>query len=400
MSILNKNKVIENKEVVVNSKEEIEIDSILNDGLEHFSTVQAKLLNNWKRKLKSNEDLISAVERYFKSKKLSEHVVKDLSRRFMLYIDGYHILEDLINDESISDIKILAHDNIRIKKYGDRYASDVKFKSKDECNRFINLVAVKNEVNLSRANAEQTFTDKDTNSKFRLRFTILTKHVNSNELPFLHVRKIPKKKYTEDQLIKFKLFNEDQSEYLKNKIINGDMVIFTGKGASGKTTMMNHFLDKIPHNKAGLIIQENDELFTYTHPEMLFQNILSNGGEGKIQYTLKDLSIKGLLIDLDYFGIGEIKGDEAISLLIAANTGHKCITGVHGNSATEAMNKLIDYMMWGSRYSREELCRMFKNMDVTICYMKDFNTNEISNIVGYDEETKDFIYDIIKFENK
>ncbi|MBS5308902.1 ATPase, T2SS/T4P/T4SS family, partial [Clostridium sp.] len=187
-------------------------------------------------------------------------------------------------------------------------------------------------------------------------------------------------------------FTNEQNDYLIKKLEEGNLILFTGKGASGKTTMMNYLIDQISHQKSGLAIQENDELFSNTHPEMIFQHVVTNKGEGKIQYLLKDLAVNGLLIDLDWFIIGEIKGGEAMYLMVAANTGHQCMASVHGNSAIEAMDKLIDYMTWESRYSKEELCSMFKHMDITIGYCKDFKLAEITNIKGYDEEKKEFKY--------
>ena len=254
------------------------------------------------------------------------------------------------------------------------------------------MVAATNEINLSRINAMQTFLDKDSNDKFRLRFNISTEYINSNDLPLLQIRKIPKKKYTKEQLIELGLFTNEQNDYLIKKLEEGNLILFTGKGASGKTTMINYLIDQISHQKSGLAIQENDELFSDTHPEMIFQHVVTNKGEGKIQYLLKDLAVNGLLIDLDWFIIGEIKGGEAMYLMVATNTGHQCMASVHGNSAIEAMDKLIDYMTWESRYSKEELCSMFKHMDITIGYCKDFKLAEITNIKGYDEEKKEFKY--------
>lgn len=70
---------------------------------------------------------------------------------------------------------------------------------------------------------------------------------------------------------------------------------------------MNALIEHIPHDKSGLVIQENEELFSNTHPDLMFQHIVSAHGEGKIKYDLKDLSRNGLLVDLDYFIIGEIR---------------------------------------------------------------------------------------------
>ena len=370
----------------------VNYDKIYDDCVEHFTTVKAGDLNKWKRKIKPTEEFRKSVKRFFTGKGLNDKEAEELTDRFIKSIEGYQILEELINDESISDIKVLSFDNIRVKRNGKRESTNIKFKDNDEYKKFIKVVAATNEINLSRINAMQTFLDKDSNDKFRLRFNISTEYINSNDLPLLQIRKIPKKKYTKEQLISFGLFTNEQSEYLIRKLQEGNMILFTGKGASGKTTMMNYLLDQISHDKAILAIQENEELFSETHPEFIPQHVVINKGEGKIQYTLKDLAINGLLIDLDWFIIGEIKGGEAMYLMVAANTGHQCMASVHGNSAIEAMDKLIDYMTWESRYTKEELCSMFKHMDITIGYCKDFKLAEITNIKGYDEEKKEFKY--------
>ena len=388
-----KNKINSYSELSTELKESnVNYDKIYDDCVEHFTTVKAGDLNKWKRKIKPTEEFRKSVKRFFTGKGLNDKEAEELTDRFIKSIEGYQILEELINDESISDIKVLSFDNIRVKRNGKRESTNIKFKDNDDYKKFIKVVAATNEINLSRINAMQTFLDKDSNDKFRLRFNISTEYINSNDLPLLQIRKIPKKKYTKEQLIELGLFTNEQNDYLIKKLEEGNLILFTGKGASGKTTMINYLIDQISHQKSGLAIQENDELFSDTHPEMIFQHVVTNKGEGKIQYLLKDLAVNGLLIDLDWFIIGEIKGGEAMYLMVAANTGHQCMASVHGNSAIEAMDKLIDYMTWESRYSKEELCSMFKHMDITIGYCKDFKLAEITNIKGYDEEKKEFKY--------
>ena len=388
-----KNKINSYSELSTELKESnVNFDKIYDDCVEHFTTVKAGDLNKWKRKIKSTEEFRKSVKRFFTGKGLEDKEAEELTDRFIKSTEGYQILEELINDESISDIKVLSFNNIRVKRNGKRESTNIKFKDNDDYKKFIKVVAATNEINLSRINAMQTFLDKDSNDKFRLRFNISTEYINSNDLPLLQIRKIPKKKYTKEQLIELGLFTNEQNDYLIKKLEEGNLILFTGKGASGKTTMINYLIDQISHQKSGLAIQENDELFSDTHPEMIFQHVVTNKGEGKIQYLLKDLAVNGLLIDLDWFIIGEIKGGEAMYLMVAANTGHQCMASVHGNSAIEAMDKLIDYMTWESRYTKEELCSMFKHMDITIGYCKDFKLAEITNIKGYDEEKKEFKY--------
>lgn len=388
-----RNKINNYSELSTELKESnVNFDKIYDDCVEHFTTVKAGDLNKWKRKIKSTEEFRKSVKSFFTGKGLKDKEAEELTDRFIKSTEGYQILEELINDESISDIKVLSFNNIRVKRNGERESTDIKFEDNDDYKKFVKMVAATNEINLSRINAKQTFTDKDSNAKFRLRFTINTEHINSNELPLIHVRKHPKKKYTKEQLIDLGVFTNEQIEYLEKKLETDNMVLFTGKGGSGKTTIMNYLIDQISHQKAGVVIQENDELFSNTHPEMIFQHIVTNNGEGKIQYTLKDLAVNGLLIDVDWIIIGEIKGGEAMYFMVAANTGHQCMASVHGNSAIEAMDKLIDYITWESRYSQEEIAKMFRYMDITVGYCEDFKLAEITNIKGYDVEKKEFKY--------
>ena len=100
--------------------------------------------------------------------------------------------------------------------------------------QFVQLIAVKNSTNLSDLNAVQTFTDKDSNPDFILRFTITTEFVNSEAVPYVHIRKISRHKYRLGELIAFGMMSHEQAVYLKDKVIESGGILFTGKGASGK----------------------------------------------------------------------------------------------------------------------------------------------------------------------
>lgn len=386
--------VIASQPKVELKRNKIDINIMLDEVLQHFINNKPKTLMNVQRGINSKESLLKEVENFLKQKKISEEQIKEVKERFGKYIWGYHILEDLINDPTISDIKIIGSENIRIKRLGKRMTSDVKFSSNEELKRFISVVAIKNKTNISDINAIQKFTDKDSNKDFILRFNIATEYVNSVNNPYLHIRKVPKDKYSKEQLIKLGLATKEQMDYLVNEIKNGNGVIFTGKGASGKTTLMNVLLDEIPHDKSGLVIQEAEELFSKTHPDLMFQKVRLSKGEGKIEYTLKDLAINGLLTDLDYFIIGEIKGGEALYFLNASYTGHRVMASVHGTNSTEAINKLVDYMKYESDYSRTDLLKMVKSLG-TVVFLKDFSVQEISEIVGFNDKKQELEYNMV-----
>lgn len=123
-----------------------------------------------------------------------------------------------------------------------------------------------------------------------MRFTVITEFLTSHGLPYLHIRKIAKDKISMQKLLELDMFDEKVMKYLINKAKNANGILFTGKGASGKTTVMNALLDEIPFDKSGLVIQENEELFSKVHPDLMFEHIITNSGESKVQYTLPRLS--------------------------------------------------------------------------------------------------------------
>lgn len=84
-----------------------------------------------------------------------------------------------------------------------------------------------------------------------------------------------------EYLINAGMMDITTANYLIEQAKSARGILYTGKGASGKTTLMNELLEYIPVYRSGLTIQENEELFSDTHPDMMFQHIVINRGEGK-----------------------------------------------------------------------------------------------------------------------
>lgn len=375
----------------VTKQSETAADKLFDEIVDYFTRVEKKTIHMVNRELVDKSVLNQMVVKYLADKQLKEEQIEETVKMFDAYVFGYHILEPLVNDDMISDIKIIRYDIVRIKKNGKRMTSNIRFKDNGELNRFVEYVAIRNKINISDINAVQTFTDKHSNPKFILRFNICTPYVNSVPNSYLHIRKVSKVKRGMDYLISAGMMDAATAAYLMEQARTARGILFTGKGASGKTTLMNELLEYIPAYRSGLAIQENEELFSDTHPDMMFQHIVMNRGEGKIQYSLQDLARNGLLLDLDYFIIGEIKGGEALYFLNAAYTGHQCWASVHGVSSTEAIDKLADYVKYESDYSKTDVIRMLKTLEV-IVFMEDFKVKEISEIVGFSEATQTLIY--------
>lgn len=374
------------------SKDSVErdINDIVDEVIDYFTIAEPIRLNMLERGKLKKEIFVDEVKNYIAKIEHDKDLQELVFKGFSSFVWSYDILDELIADKDISDIKVYDYNHIRVKRLGKREDCNLAFRSERHYIKFVEHVALKNKVSISDQNAAQNFVDKESCTEAILRFNVTTGFINSSGKPVLHIRKIPKTKLTKQELINLGFFDEKTAKYLEKRIEEGEGFLFCGKGASGKTTCMNYLIDLIPSYYSGLVIQENEELFS-NHPDMAFEHTVTNRGEGKIEYTLQDLARNGLLTDIDFFIIGEIKGGEALYLLNAVYTGARGWASVHGASATEAMKKLVDYIKYNSDYTQEEALQMLLHLN-TVVFMENFHVKEITEVIGYDEQKGDLIY--------
>lgn len=318
---------------------------------------------------------------------------EELLERFEQYIFGYSRLSPLIDDRSISDIRVVSHDNIRVKRKGSRTDARIAFQSEREYRQFIDYVATKNQVNISNMNAIQRFTDTESHPDFILRFTVSMPLVNTYKEPYLCIRKVPRDFPEMKDLIACDMMDGETARLLVRRFRQGSTLI-CGGNSSGKTTLLNALKETLPDNMAILVAQQADELTTKYHPDMMFLHSLPGSGESQVNYDLKNISIAGLTMDVDFFIIGEVKGAEALYLLNAAYTGQLCAATIHAPSADRAPNKLVDYAMYDSRYSRDELMKMMDCFQ-TLVFMEHYRVKQVYEGKGWDEEARELRYERI-----
>lgn len=309
---------------------------------------------------------------------------------FEKYLWGYYRLDTLIRDKDISDIKCYEYNRITAKRNGELEVSDISFDDEADYRRFVQMVATKNEKNLSAINAKVKFTDYQSDEDFILRFNVMSGWLQTNNQPFIHIRKDPKEKLYLDDLIRLGFMTPEQKKYFSDKAKTAKGIYICGKGSVGKTKFFNALLEEADKKKSGLVVAESDELFS-EHPHFLFQHIIENNGEGKVSYDLKELVTNGLLIDLDYVMVAEIKGDEAAALSIASYTGHICWASGHGASAIDGMEKLADYVQRATGDSIEKCYRVLSKLEV-IVYIDDFKIKEIVENKGYENGRLSYEY--------
>ena len=361
--------------------------------VDDYLTQKQTSLMQMKRGVVGKEEFLADVREHIKAHYGGDRDTEQLLKAFEQYIFGYSILSPLIDDLDISDIRVVGYDNIRVKKKGRRMDAGVSFASEKEYRQFIDYVATKNQVNISNLNAIQRFTDTESHPAFILRFTISMPLVNTYSEPYLCIRKVPKDFPMMKELIEREMLDRDTAELLIKRFRQGSTLI-CGGNSSGKTTLLNALKETLPDNMAILITQQADELTTRFHPDTMFLHSLPGSGENQVHYDLKHISIAGLTMDVDFFIIGEVKGEEALYLLNAAYTGQLCAATIHAPSADRAPDKLVDYAMYESRYSRDELMRMMECFK-TMIFMEHYKVKEIFHCKGWNREKKELEFERI-----
>lgn len=358
---------------------------------DYLTQKQASLMQ-MKKGLIDKKAFLQEVENHVRMYyELTPRARTELLKAFEQYIFGYSHLSPLIDDAGISDIRVVGYNNIRVKREGKRMDSGVSFSSEKEYRQFIDYVATKNQVNISNLNAIQRFTDTESHPEFILRFTLSMPLVNTYNEPYLCIRKVPKNFPLMKELIRREMLDQETAELLIERFREGSTLI-CGGNSSGKTTMLNALKETLPNDVAVLVTQQADELTTKYHPDMMFLHSLPGSTESSISYDLKNISIAGLTMDVDFFIIGEVKGSEALYLLNAAYTGQICAATIHAPSADRAPEKLVDYAMYDSRYSRDELMKMMDCFQ-TLVFMEHYKVKEIFACKGWDPQTRGLLYE-------
>ena len=368
------------------------INKITNSTIEYFSTTEHNTFKEAQKQMLDKQQFQAAWLGYIKRvyPDTPEKDIPYILNRLDQWAYGMYILDPLVNDDDVSDIMIVRWNDIRVKVKNRRYTSNLAFRNERDYENFIWGLAARNNFFLDQK-AIHVFSDTKTNPNFRMRMNLVTGYLTTDETPYYHIRKIAKHKRDFKYLLDNNMLDETLMNYLIDRARYGPGMIFTGKGASGKTTLMNALLDKIPFDKSGLAIQESEELFSDVHPHLMFEKIRINDTDPRQSYRLEHLARNGLLTDLDYFIIGEIKGQEAADFMMAADTGHRCWCSVHAPTAYDAMDKLADYVMSATRYDFNTVNKMLSHLG-TVVFMKDFQVCEVLELKGWDAKKQQLVY--------
>jgi flagellar protein FlaI len=204
------------------------------------------------------------------------------------------------------------------------------------------------------------------------------------------IRKYAEDPFTPASLVDLNTFDLDQMAYLWLAIESNKSLLFAGGTASGKTTSMNAISMFIPPRSKVLTIEDTRELTLY-HENWLSSVTRDGIGESD-DITMYDLLRSALRHRPEYIVVGEVRGDEAMTLFQAMNTGHTTYSTMHADSVQTVINRLENEPINVPR-------AMIQSLDIlcvqTLTYVGDERVRRnrvIAEIEGIDQRTGDLDY--------
>jgi len=152
------------------------------------------------------------------------------------------------------------------------------------------------------------------------------------------VRKYSDEPFTPIDLLEVGTYSLDQMAYLWTAIEHNKNLVFAGGTASGKTTSMNAISMFIPPRSKLITIEDTRELSL--HHDNWLSCVTRERLDEAADVTMYDLLRSALRHRPEYIIVGEVRGEEAITLFQAMNTGHTTLSTMHADSVQTVINRL------------------------------------------------------------
>jgi pilus assembly protein CpaF len=257
-----------------------------------------------------------------------------LCREIVDEVLGFGPLEPFLQDPTISDVLVNTYKQVYVERFGKIEPTDARFKDDAHLMKIIDRIvsSVGRRIDESSPMVDARLPDGS-----RVNAIIPPLAIDG---PMLSIRRFAVDPLELDDLIKLKTLVPEIAEILKNIVRARLNVVISGGTGSGKTTMLNVLSRFIPADERIVTIEDSAELQLKQEHVVRLETRPANI-EGKGQITQRDLVRNSLRMRPDRIIVGEVRGQEALDMLQAMNTGHDgSITTIHANSPRDALMRL------------------------------------------------------------
>nr|WP_207750348.1 CpaF family protein [Mordavella massiliensis] len=266
----------------------------------------------------------------------------ELGRELFNAFRKLDLLQDLIEDEEITEIMINGTQNIFVERKGRITMTDKRFPSRSRLEDVIQqIVAGANRmVNESVPIADARLPDGS-----RVNVVLYPVALNG---PVVTIRKFPAEQITMQDLVRLGALSEEMAAFLKKLVVSGYNIFISGGTGSGKTTLLNALSQFIPGEERIITIEDNAELQILGAPNLVRLEARNPNMEGAGEITIRQLIRTALRMRPDRIIVGEVRGAETIDMIQAMSTGHRgSLSTGHSDSPQDMLRRLETMVLMG-----------------------------------------------------
>lgn len=297
------------------------------------------------------------------------------------------ILQELLDDDTITEIMVNGVGNIYIERAGRLVKWHKTFTSREKLQDIIQaIVAYSNRV----ANESVPIVDARLQRGERVNIVMNPIAIDG---PVITIRRFPEKPISMEKLIAWGSVSQEAAEFLKGLVQAGYNIFISGGTGSGKTTFLNALSNFIPKDERIITIEDNAELQIQGVRNLVRLEARRPNAEGDGEVTIRDLIRSSLRMRPDRIIVGEVRGEETIDMLQSLNTGHDgSLSTGHGNSPKDMLSRLETMVLMGLEIPVSAIRRQIASgidIMVHLSRMRDKSRKvlEILEIDGYDIPT-------------
>ena len=252
------------------------------------------------------------------------------------------VLQELLEDDTITEIMINGKDDIFLERNGHITKWDKSFENEERLEDIAQKIAsLSNKiVNISSPIADTRLEDGS-------RVSIVLPPVALNG-PVITIRKFYKDALTMEKLIETGSLTQEASDFLKMAVKSKYNIFISGGTGSGKTTFLNALSEFIDNDERVITIEDAAELQINHVKNLVRLEARDANIEGKNEVTIRDLIRASLRMRPDRIIVGEVRGKETLDMVQAMSTGHDgSLSTGHGNSPKDMMTRLETMILMG-----------------------------------------------------
>lgn len=257
-----------------------------------------------------------------------------LARRLFDSFRRLDILQELVDDPAVTEIMVNGKDHIFIEKAGKTQKWEKRFDTEEQLEDMIQQIVSR--VN-RMVNASSPIADARLEDGSRVHIVLPPVALGG---PAVTIRKFPEP-ITIAKLIKSGSITQEAAGFLEKLVVSGYNIFISGGTNSGKSTFLNALSAFIPSDERIVTIEDSAELQIQHISNLVRLETRNVNGEGEGAISIRDLIRAALRMNPSRIIVGEVRGEEALEMLQAMNTGHdgSMSTG-HGNSPGDMLSRL------------------------------------------------------------